>query len=130
MTLRVLIPKKVLLEEPVNKVTAEAVNGSFTLLPRHIDFVTALVPGILVFEAADGSEHFVAIDQGVLVKCEDEVFLSTRNGVRGLELEQLQATVREQYEVHDERERLARSASAKLEADLVRRFMELDRHES
>lgn len=128
MKLKVLIPARVLLEEAVAKVTAEGANGSFTLLPHHIDFVTALVPGILAFDPLDGSEQFVAIDQGVLVKCGDEVHLSTRNAVRGPDLEQLRATVREHYEVHDDRERLARSAAARLEAGLVRRFMELQRH--
>ncbi|HBE49542.1 MAG TPA: F0F1 ATP synthase subunit epsilon, partial [Cyanobacteria bacterium UBA11369] len=49
MKLKVLLPTKILLEEEVSKITAEAANGSFCLLPRHIDFVTALVPGILIF---------------------------------------------------------------------------------
>ena len=129
MTLKVLIPEEIIIEEHVVKVTAEAPNGSFTLLPRHVDFVTVLVPGILAFQPEGGSEQFVAIDQGVLVKCGDEVLLSTRNAVRGPRLDRLRATVREQFEADDRRERMARSASAKLEADLVRRFTRLERHE-
>jgi F-type H+-transporting ATPase subunit epsilon len=126
MILRVLLPERVLVNEAVTKVKAEAANGSFTLLPKHVDFVAALVPGILSFESVEGGERFMAIDQGVLVKCGEEVLLSTRNAVLGPGLEDLKRTVREQYEIIDDRERHARSASARLEADLVRRFMELE----
>ena len=52
MKLMVLLPTEVLIDEEARKITAEAQNGSFCLLPRHIDFVTALVPGILSFEDA------------------------------------------------------------------------------
>jgi len=51
MNLKILLPTEILLDEEVTKVSAEAENGSFTLLPNHIDFVTAIVPGILFFES-------------------------------------------------------------------------------
>jgi len=127
MTLKVLLPERVLIDEAVSKVKAEAINGSFTLLPRHVDFVAALVPGILSFEPEGGAERYAAIDEGTLVKCGDQVLLSTRNAAIGPDLEDLKRTIREQYEALDERERKAQSAAARIEADLVRRFMELDR---
>jgi len=125
MHLKVLLPTQVLVDEPVGKVTAEGEDGGFCLLPRHVDFVSALVPGLLVFEPTAGGEQFLAIDEGTLVKCGDEVLVSTRRAVRGTDLGQLQQMVDEQFSVLDEREKAARTASAKLEADLVRRFMEL-----
>jgi F-type H+-transporting ATPase subunit epsilon len=45
----------------VTKIIAEAEHGVFCLLPQHIDFVAALVPAILSFEAETGEEVFVAI---------------------------------------------------------------------
>ena len=42
MHLKVLLPTRVLVDEAVSKVVAEAENGSFGLLPRHVDFVAAL----------------------------------------------------------------------------------------
>jgi F-type H+-transporting ATPase subunit epsilon len=86
MRLRVLLPEQILLDTDVQKVTAEAENGSFGLLPRHADFVTALVPGILTFTPADGREEFLAVDEGILVKCGADVRVSTRNAVLGQEL--------------------------------------------
>lgn len=125
MILKVLLPKKVLLEEQVVKVIAEGQDGSFCLLPRHVDFVSALVPGLLEFEAVDGTETYLAVDEGILVKCGAEVLVSTRNAARGADLGQLQALIREQFSELDEREKQTRSALAKIEADFVRRFMEL-----
>ncbi len=125
MILKVLLPKAVLLEQPVRKVVAEGHNGSFCLLPRHIDFVSALAPGLLAYETEAGEEAFLAIDEGILVKCGPEVLVSTRNAAQGADLGQLQSLIREQFAELDERERQTRSALAKIEADFVRRFLEL-----
>ncbi|MDJ0727916.1 MAG: F0F1 ATP synthase subunit epsilon [Prochloraceae cyanobacterium] len=126
MILKVLLPTEVLMEEKVTKVNAEAENGHFCLLPNHIDFVAALVPGILSFEIQDTKkEIFLAIDEGILVKCDREVLVSTRNAIRGEDLENLKQTVREQFEVLDEKEKLTRSALAQFEANMVRRFQDL-----
>jgi len=125
MKLKVVLPTGTLVEQEVAKVTAEAENGSFCLLPYHIDFVAALVPGLLSFENERGEEEFLAIDEGVLVKCGAEVMVSTRNAVRGVALGQLKQAVEQQFRVLDERENQARSVLAKLEADLVSRFVRL-----
>ena len=68
MNLKIAIPTKILLDMEVSKVSAEAENGSFTLLPGHIDFVAALVPSLLACEDASGRETLVAVDEGILVK--------------------------------------------------------------
>lgn len=126
MHLKLLLPTEILIDEPVSKVIAEAANGSFCLLPRHIDFVAALVPGILSFDNADGLENFVVIDQGTLVKCGKQVLVSTLNAVRGTDLEQLQAIVEQRFLQLDEHERVARTALARLEAGTIRGFIELE----
>lgn len=128
MTLKILLPTEVFLDQQVTKITAEAPNGSFGLLPRHIDFVTALVPGLLIFQTDQGVEEVLAVDEGILVKRGPEVLVSTRRAVRGPELGRLKWMIDEQFKALDERDRKARSAAAKLEADLVRRFMDLSRH--
>jgi F-type H+-transporting ATPase subunit epsilon len=126
MQLKVLLPTEVLINEPVSKVIAEAVNGSFCLLPRHIDFVTALVPGILSFYGTEGAEHFAAVDQGILVKVGDQVLVSTINAAQGTDLGRLRATIAERFLVLDEHERVARTALARLEAGTIRRFIDFE----
>jgi F-type H+-transporting ATPase subunit epsilon len=66
--LKVLTPTQTLVDEPVTKVHAEGLEGSFCLLPRHRDWVAALRPGIVGFITPAGREQFVAVDQGVLTK--------------------------------------------------------------
>lgn len=127
MRLRVLLPTDVLVDREAAKVIAEAANGSFCLLPRHVDFVAALVPGILRYTTPQGEEHYVGIDTGTLVKRGDDVLVSVINAVHGVELERLSATVRESFWHLDEDERHARSALARLEAGALRRFYELER---
>jgi F-type H+-transporting ATPase subunit epsilon len=128
MNLRVLLPTEVLIEEEVAKVIAEAPNGFFCLLPKHVDFIAALVPGILSFETTGGREEFLAVDEGILIKCGQEVFVSTRNAMRGPDLGELKRTVVEKFEALDEREKTARSAMARIEAGFVRRFLEIQGH--
>lgn len=126
MQLKVLLPSEVFLEQPVQKVVAEAANGSFCLLPRHIDFLAALVPGLLSYTDLNDEEWFVAVDEGMLVKKDRDVLVSTRHAIGGADLGSLRETVRRQFGVLDERERVARSAMAKLESDFIRRFLELE----
>lgn len=125
MILKVLLPTEVLVDRSVTKVIAEAQNGSFCILPRHIDFLAALVPGILSFELESGKEVFLAVDEGVLVKSGAEVLVSTLNAVCSDDLSQLKQTVEQQFRVLDEREKLTRSALAKFEASIMRRFKEI-----
>ena len=126
MKLKVLLPTQVFLKEEVTKVIAEAGNGSFCLLPRHIDFATSLIPGILSFQREDGTEEFLAVDGGVLVKCGPEVSVSTRNAVRSSDLSKLRRTVKEEFGVLDEREKKAHTALARLEASFVQHYIEIE----
>lgn len=128
MNLKILLPAEVFLSEKVGKVVAEAANGFFCLLPHHVDYTAALVPGIFLFETEE-EENYLAIDVGTLVKKGDEILVSVRNAVRGPELGKLKLEVVKQFRELDEREKKARSAAAKLEVDLLRRFMELREYE-
>lgn len=125
MQLKLLLPTEVLVDEPVVKVLAEAPDGCFCLLPRHRDYVAPLVPGVLTYCPEPGRERFIAIDEGILVKCADMVMVSVYGGVRGDELEHLQDLVAANYVRLDEHERKARTALSRLEAGTLRKFKEL-----
>jgi len=127
MNLKIMLPAEIFLSEEVTKIVAEAENGFFCLLPQHVDFTAALVPGVFSFTGREGEIH-LAIDGGTLVKRGPEVLVSTRNAVKGPALGDLREVVIRQFEEIDEREKKARAAAAKLEVDLLRRFMELKEH--
>jgi len=123
-----LLPTEILLDEAVRKITAEAANGAFCLLPKHVDFVAALVPGLLSFETEnEGEEVFLAVTEGVLVKSRQEVLVSVRNAVRGGDLGEMRQIVKEKFMVLDEKEKTARTAMARIEAGFVRRFLEVQK---
>jgi len=126
MNLRILLPTEVLADNRVSALTADAENGSFCLLPRHIDFVTALKPGVLTFLDDDDQERFAGLSDGILVKQGRDVLVSVEHGVLGDDLAELKHIVRERFSELDEQERVAVSAVARLEADFVRRYLELE----
>ncbi len=125
LNLKILLPDKVLLEEEVGKVTAEAENGYFTLLPRHIDFVAALVPGIFSYVTAGGEEQFLALDDGILVKKGNRVYVSASRAVPGDNLEYLEELVESELKVLGENEKKSRAVMSRLEVDTLRRFSRL-----
>ena len=128
MTVKVLHPCGVALETSAERVGLEAADGAVTLLPRHVDFATVLVPGIVTVVHDDGRETFVAVDEGIAVKAGPSVMISTRSAVVGDDLEGLRDRVDAVFRALDDEERVARTSTARLEADLVRRFMELSGH--
>lgn len=126
MNLTVMTPTNVVVDVSASKVTAIApTHGSFCLLPRHIDLVSALAPGILTYESEEGQESYIAVDEGLLVKRGDHVRVSVKQAVIGGDLGSLRETIEREFEQLDDLERRARSALARLEADFVRRYAEI-----
>jgi F-type H+-transporting ATPase subunit epsilon len=124
MNLLILLPDDVLLEQEILQVTAESPAGEFCLKQRHIDFVTVLVPGILTYIDEEDNENFVAVDSGILVKRGQQVSVACRHAVAG-ELGELSEVVEKMEENFIEREKVSRTAAAKLEIGFYKRFMEL-----
>jgi F-type H+-transporting ATPase subunit epsilon len=129
MKLKIFLPTRVLLERKIEKIRAEAENGYFSLLPHHIDFVTALVPGVLSFETGGGKEEYVGLNGGILVKAGLTVSVSSPQAVYGPGLGDISGIIDREFREMDDQEKKSRAAAARLEADLVRRFMEVG-HES
>lgn len=125
MRLEVVTPMAVCVDRPVRRIVAEGPDGHFGMLPGHVDYVSDLTPGILLYETDDGAERFVAVNSGTLVKCGDTVRVAVRGAVEGDDLAALRARVEAEFRQHDEEERDARAALARLEAGMIRRFRDL-----
>lgn len=121
------LPARTLYQGKARKVFAVAENGAFGMLPNHVDFVTSLVPSVLILTLENGSEQIFGIDEGILVKKGHQVDIAIRRGVPGENLDSLQESVRRNFVEVDEDERVARSALSRLEAGMVRRFADLQR---
>lgn len=120
MRIRLIVPGAVILDAQVVRIAAEGAAGCFTLLPGHVDCVSALLPGILSCTTAAGEELVLAVDEGLLVKCGDQVSIATRQAIRGENLDSLQQAVSERILQLDSRERQARQVLSRLETSLVR----------
>jgi F-type H+-transporting ATPase subunit epsilon len=127
MTVTLRLPTSTLFEGQAVQLTGMAPNGSFGILPNHMDFVTAIVPSVMTLRLADGSEEIFGLDEGLLVKKGHQITVCALRGVHGDDLSSLQGTVETSFLQMDEDERQARAALSRLEADMVRRFAELQR---
>ncbi len=123
VTLR--LPTRTLYEGEASELFAIAEDGAFGVLPNYIDFVTALVPSVMIVTTVNGKEVFFGIDEGIFVKTGDRVDIAIRRGVQGDNLDHLRDTVDTVFVQMDEDERVARSALSRLEAGIVRRFSDL-----
>jgi F-type H+-transporting ATPase subunit epsilon len=124
MHLKICLPSKILVDRAIVKLVAEAPNGAFGILPRHVDFVAALIPGVLTYTDPDGKEFFVGIDEGILVKRDKQLMVSTVDAVEGENLAGLRESLDRRHRNMDDHERSGRSALARLEAGVVKRFMD------
>src|ERR1035437_584823 len=123
MNLKILLPFRIFAEKTgVTRIVAESRSGSFGRLPRRLDCVVALAPGILVFETELGGEVCMAVDEGVLVKTGANVLVSVRNAIGGTDPGKLHEAVEQEFLNLDEQEKSVRSVLAKLENGFIRRF--------
>jgi len=65
LTLKIVTPERIVLEKQVDEVTARAVDGEFSVLPKHEPLVSALAVDVLRYKA-DGQDHFAAVIGGIL----------------------------------------------------------------
>ncbi|MGC9451357.1 MAG: F0F1 ATP synthase subunit epsilon [Oceanipulchritudo sp.] len=123
MNLKVLLPFQIFAAKTgVTRIVAETLDGSLGLLPRRLDCVAALAPGILIYETETDGEVFVAVDEGVLVKTGPDVLVSVRRAVGGTDLAQLSETVEKEFLTLDVHEQNTRTVMAKLETGFLRRL--------
>ena len=122
MQVRIGLPGSALYQGSAIQVSGVAANGGFGILPNHIDFVTALVPSVLLVTEPGGTERIFGIDEGMLVKKGHTVEIAVQRGVEAPDLASLDAAVSDFWDTMEDEERAARAALSRLEADMVRRF--------
>ena len=125
MHLKILLPFEVHSENTnVLSIVAETQEGSFGILPHRRDCVAILPPGLLTYQTENNDEIFLAIDEGVLVKTNLEVFVSVRRAIQGTDLGNLRNLVKKEFMILDENEKHLRSVMSKIESNLIRRLSE------
>jgi len=120
MSLKILLPFRIFAEiKNVKRIVLETGEGSYGVLPHRLDCVAALVPGIFTYETEADGIHYLAVDEGVLVKAGMDVMASVRNAIGGADLGKLRESVEKEFVALDETEKNVRSVMAKMESGLM-----------
>lgn len=129
-TARLLVsePPATILDTQVVHLSAPGPHGRFVVLPRHVDTVIPLGPGLTTFLTPSGGgdaggvtvERFLAHAQGVLVKVGREIRVVFEHVVVCDHVEEAEDAVRARFRERTRRERLAASTLARLEAEIAR----------
>jgi len=121
MELKILLPHKVFAEiKNVDNIIAETSEGSFGFLPQRLDCVAVVVPGILTYKT--DKLHYLAVDEGLLVKTGEKVMVSVRNAVGGVELGKLADTIKNEFNKADENSEKVQHMVSKLESGFLSRL--------
>jgi len=125
MNLKILLPFNIFANKTgVSRIVADTQGGSFGILPRRLDCVAALIPGILFYESETDGEVSTAIDEGVLVKTGANVIVAVRRALGGMDPGQLRDAVEKEFRTLNESEQQLHSVMAKLETGFLHRFAE------
>ncbi|VVD67296.1 F0F1 ATP synthase subunit epsilon [Pandoraea terrigena] len=124
-SLTIATPSRIVVDRiAVVSLRAEDNSGAFGIRAGHADLVTLLSASVVRWRMADGSEHYCAIDGGVLlVSSGTDVSLACRDAVPGASLEALEAEVRRERAAQLEAMRRARFEQTRLHARAVRQML-------
>ena len=115
----------VVLQEPVQKISFEAIDGYRTLLPKHVDFVSALQVSIVTYDDMDNHRKYMACHSGIVVKKGEHVTITVQGALVRQTLEDLQEAIVVEFKENEEQRKELNTAMARLEIGLVRGFNQL-----
>jgi F-type H+-transporting ATPase subunit epsilon len=83
LNLRIYTPQKLFLEETITKLKVSEKGCNYTILPRHIDYLSSFSRSTINFRKLSGEEGYVWLNQGILVKCGREIQISVFSAING-----------------------------------------------
>ena len=127
MRLLITTPTAVVIDDPdVVAVRAEDESGSFGILGGHADFVTALTVSVVTWRRSDDRRRFCAVRRGALsVSRGTLVAIATREALVGDDLDHLEHVVLASFRNNVDDERMARTASLRLQMKAIRQIVQL-----
>jgi F-type H+-transporting ATPase subunit epsilon len=80
-------PDRTLFKEEATSITLPTANGEITILPKHEELVSSLVPGVAKLTRPDGSVEDIAVSGGFIqVAADDQITVLADTAERGEEL--------------------------------------------
>lgn len=125
LTLKIITQEKQLLEEQVDSVTLQTVQGEITVLPMHIPLFTRVVTGELTYRIK-GKEYYVVVADGFLdVDPNSSVTLMVDTAIRSQDIDILKAQEAKQRAQEAMKEKSDRRDYALAEGALRKALMEI-----
>ncbi len=125
MRLTVATPFALVVErDGVEHVRAEDASGSFGLLERHADFVTALGPSVVTWRGGGGGQGHCVVRSGILaMRGGREVSIAAPEAVIGDDLEELERRVVAELGALRAEEAASRAEAQRVEIAVIRRML-------
>ncbi len=95
LTLRIISPERIVLDEPVDSVRVPGSDGAFGVLPRHAAMVAAVEVGVLRYRQG-GSEKLLFVSDGFCEVVDDVVRVVCEAGEKPTEIDEARAKEAEQ----------------------------------
>ncbi|PTE22490.1 F0F1 ATP synthase subunit epsilon [Cereibacter changlensis JA139] len=123
LSLRIMTPLVVVVDQTVTSLRAADASGSFGILPGHADFLTRLALSVISWTTSDGAAHFCAVRGGALTVRRGHVAVATREAVTGDDLGILDHDVLARFRSDLDEERVEHVEAARLQLDVMRRML-------
>ncbi len=123
MSLRILTPLAVIVDQPASSLRAMDASGSFGILPGHADFLTRLAVSVVSWTTPDGAPHFCAVRGGALTVRAGQVAIATREAVTGDDLATLDREVLARFRAEMDEERVEHVETTRLHLSAMRQML-------
>jgi len=120
LDLEIIAPGRVVAHRRVIAVQAADASGRFGIWRGHEDFMTVLIPCVMLIREEDGEESYAAVDGGVMLLEGGRISIATRDAVLAARLDEVADKAAEMLRARKEKEKSARSGFAELETSLMR----------
>jgi len=91
----ILSPLETILDEEVKKISLKGKEGSYSIFPNHLDYISSIKTNVLYYVDKHNKTYYVAINEGILVKCGNHVKLSVFSGIKGTDIKELEKKIAE-----------------------------------
>lgn len=95
LNLRVYTPEKLFLEKEILKITLNGKEGSFSILPKHVDYISSFDDCIMCYTDTSNKTSFLATNQGIITKIGRNIEISTFHVIVGNSLMELKNNINE-----------------------------------
>ena len=123
---RIITPQAVESVKDISFFRAEDPSGSFGILPRHTEFITALEPSTAI-AVIRGKEHYYAFNGGILSFKNNFLTVTAKEFVQSDKLDELAEKIKRSFREKEEKERRFSENIENLQQTFIKKLMEMEK---